>query len=152
MRYYTHLTTSVCAGTFLASQTNIDISGGFLAGIAIGSLLPDIDHQQSFIGRRAILISKLFQSLFKHRGFTHSLFAYFFFVILHFLFSTSFSLGLSIGFLFHILGDFFSKTGVPLLQPLSRKRFKIPLYKTGGITEHFSFFASIFIFFHLFYN
>jgi inner membrane protein len=40
-----------------------------------GALLPDIDHPQSWVGRRARLISQPLAALIGHRGFTHSILA-----------------------------------------------------------------------------
>lgn len=46
-----------------------------VAGAAVGSLLPDIDHGGSKISREHKVISKIASSKLKHRGITHSLLA-----------------------------------------------------------------------------
>lgn len=44
-----------------------------IAGAAIGSLLPDIDHQGSLIGRKVKLVSTAVRKMAGHRGATHYL-------------------------------------------------------------------------------
>lgn len=46
-----------------------------VAGAAVGSLLPDIDHGGSKISREHKVISSIVSDKLKHRGFTHSLLA-----------------------------------------------------------------------------
>ncbi|VEB43121.1 Inner membrane protein ydjM [Chromobacterium violaceum] len=46
-----------------------------LAGGLAGSLLPDIDHPKSWLGRRIPFLSRPISYLFGHRGITHSLLA-----------------------------------------------------------------------------
>lgn len=45
----------------------------FIAGSAIGSLLPDIDHEGSLIGRKVKLVSKAVRKVAGHRGATHTI-------------------------------------------------------------------------------
>lgn len=45
----------------------------FIAGAAIGSLLPDFDHPGSLIGRKAKLVSTAVRKVAGHRGATHYL-------------------------------------------------------------------------------
>jgi len=44
---------------------------------------------------------------------------------------------LMLGCAIHVLGDVLTRGGCPLLWPLSRKRFKLDLFKTNGFTERY---------------
>lgn len=94
-----------------------------IAIIVFGSLLPDIDHSGSTLGR---LVKPLSKSL-KHRSVTHSL--------LFLLISTILSPYLGIGVLTHILLDMLNPEGVRLFFPY-KKKMKVPIIskfvKTGS--------------------
>lgn len=46
--------------------------------LKLGSIFPDIDCPQSYIGKKFNILSKIINNKFHHRGFTHSaLFIYF---------------------------------------------------------------------------
>lgn len=100
----------------------------------LGSLLPDIDHQHSTIGKHFPFISKTL----KHRGFTHSLL--FICILVIFLLQMQglnkiMLNGVTTGVFSHTFVDMFNPSGVALLYP-SRKRYKIlPLVKTGKESE-----------------
>jgi inner membrane protein len=150
MLYKTHVLTSIAGALVISNSTHVDFSVALAGGVILGSLLPDVDEDGSFIGRKTLGVSKIIKMIFGHRGITHSLFAWFLFSIPYLISHNSFLLGLSLGYLFHILGDMFSKSGVPLLYP-SKKRFKIPIYRTGGPSEYVIFLSTIlFIFFFIF--
>jgi len=75
-----------------------------------------------------------------HRKWTHNilLYAILIAVINNFypnIFSNYFVIGSLYGILLHILGDMFSKQGVPFI--LNDVKFKIPLYTTGKGSETF---------------
>ena len=136
LHYSTHVATSLAAGTYLTTVTNVPFSVACLGGIVIGSLLPDIDEPNSFVGRRTFGLSKLIKKTFGHRGLTHSLLFWLLFSLLYYKFQNDFTLGLSLGYVFHIIGDFFSRQGVPLFFPFTKKKFRAPLtYKTGTVQE-----------------
>jgi len=88
----------------------------FYSGGLLGSLLPDIDEQESYIGRRVEPLSFIVSSIFSHRTFTH----YLIFPILIFLFGFYFFegvlqtlfIGLSTGILLHDIGDMLTKGGI----------------------------------------
>jgi inner membrane protein len=138
MLYTTHMVTSLLAGTVL--DKTLDLNGGipYYVGVAIGSLLPDIDHPQSFIGRRSFGLATLINKWFGHRGATHTLLSSLLIGgVSFFILPANWAVGLSLGYISHILGDFFSKSGVPLLKPFKDKKYKLPLYKTGSLSESF---------------
>ncbi|MBU9211643.1 metal-dependent hydrolase [Burkholderia multivorans] len=122
-----------------------------LAGGVLGSMLPDIDHPGSAFGRRVLPISMVLADLFGHRGITHSLLA----VVgmsalawysLHHLdwhpgYSVPFVVGIAVGYLSHLAGDWMTNYGVPLLWPM-RRRFVAPVrIFTGDALEYVLAFA-----------
>lgn len=145
MRYYTHVATSCAGGLVLTHFTHLHNSPLLIVGIALGSLLPDIDEPKSKVGRKVPVLSHGIKLFFGHRGITHTLLASFLVscLLLYFLkaFPSSIATGLTLGYLFHILEDSFSPDGVPLFYPLTKKHFGIHLfrfhlYRTGGFREH----------------
>lgn len=95
--------------------------------LLIGSLLPDIDHPHSVLGRRLPFISKPLYRLCGHRSLTHSIF----FLIICSLIPNLLNLemistGLFIGILSHILLDLMCPGGgVAFLYPLYPYRIKL---------------------------
>lgn len=139
MRYHTHVVTSCIAGITVAGIMDIDVSAPLIAGLVIGSVFPDIDEPNSYIGKRSLGTSYIINALFGHRGLTHSLLPFILLVLLTIKFPVSMLIGFTAGYLFHILSDMFSKSGVPLFLPFSNKKYAIPIYRTGGISEHIIF-------------
>ncbi len=140
MLYQTHMLTSVTLAKGVMKVINAPFSIGFYGGVILGSTLPDIDHPSSYIGRRLKPISKLVNKLCGHRGFTHSIPCTLIVGALSLLpaivLPLSFSAGLIFGYAAHILGDYFSKSGVPLFAPFSKKKYKAPItYRTGKLSE-----------------
>lgn len=119
----THLNSGIFASIILCP----DISSGLL--LTFGSILPDVDHANSFLGKNFPLLSKIF----KHRGFTHS----FLFCILIGICNK----WIAYGVLVHILFDLMTKNGAKLLYPLKFNiRFPLAKYvKTNGKFERILF-------------
>lgn len=151
MNHQAHKVAGVCAGTITATllYSNDIHSGNTLIAIApmilggyIGGLLPDIDHPGSKMGRALYPIAYVVNKLFGHRGATHSLIALILTSILvllpsfllngmpYFLY-THFAIGISVGFLSHLILDMSTKSGVPLLYPFIRKSYRIAKLTTG---------------------
>lgn len=127
MTFKTHLTGGILVSTLCCTTI------GSAALVVIGSLLPDIDHAGSALGKSVPFVSKLF----KHRGITHSLLML---IICWFLMSPYIAVGVAS----HILLDMLTKQGVKLLWPLpiSIKFFLIAnLIRTGGVFEKLLFAA-----------
>lgn len=106
-----------------------------LAAAAFGALLPDIDHPQSWAGRKMRAISIPLSAVVGHRGITHSLLA----VAIAVAGLLVWGLGtmtapIMIGYLSHLVADGLTPSGVPLLWP-NRRRFTVNLCRTGGIVE-----------------
>ena len=106
-----------------------------LAAAALGALLPDIDHPQSWAGRKMRVVSVPLSLLIGHRGLTHSALA----VAACLVALAVMGMGwlaapVVVGYLSHLLADALTPSGVPLLWP-SRRRFTLNLCRTGSVAE-----------------
>lgn len=145
MKYRTHLTTTMAVGLPLMATVN-QVSILNLCALGIGSLLPDIDHPSSFLGKRNKIASGITNKTLGHRGGTHSLVGLVVVFILstilqvHYLTSSGnyLTFWVLFGFLFHLIEDSFSKEGIHWLWPYKRRRHgeKMIYYTTGGIGEY----------------
>ena len=121
----------------------------YFIAAGVGSLLPDIDHPKSVVGKALKPISMFISSIFGHRGITHSLIGVLIFWVggymaLEHLFGASarglhgwsaWFFALAVGYNLHLAGDLFTSTGIPLFWPV-RKRVRSPLrFSTGGLGE-----------------
>lgn len=128
----THFLGGIAAGVLTGTPVNVIISG-------VSSLLPDIDHANSWIGRRTPVVSWGIQALFGHRGIMHSLLGALLVgwlvpvLVGYFGFSISWKVVLA-GYLSHLVLDTLTPSGVPWLWPLSWK-IAVPLVRTGGGLE-----------------
>jgi len=106
------------------------------AAAAFGALLPDLDHPGSWIGRRFKLIAWPITLIFGHRGITHSLLAAgAVSILLLSQVAAAWVIPIGLGYLSHLLGDYLTPLGIPLLYP-SRKAFHFPTpIRTGGPGE-----------------
>lgn len=106
-----------------------------LAAAALGALLPDIDHPQSWAGRKLRPISVPLSMLVGHRGVTHSAIAVLAGLAALMMMGTGWMAApLVIGYLSHLAADALTPSGVPLLWP-SRRRFTLNLCHTGSLIE-----------------
>ena len=101
-----------------------------------GSLLPDIDHPQSWVGRRVSVISRPLAALSGHRGFTHSILAVIACaLLLHWQgLSRAIVAPIVVGYLSHLAADLLTSSGLRLAWPLPG-RYAMPLCRTGSLTE-----------------
>lgn len=157
MKYKTHavggllagvLTTNTIMAESLATKIPIVI---FLGTSLLGSLFPDIDHQGSYMGRRAKITSSIVNKHFGHRGATHSPIAMFLFTLILYVVSSHLLrgypavlpvlqigfIGFYVGILSHIFLDSLTKTGTPLLYPFKKFNISFTNAKTGGKFELF---------------
>lgn len=106
-------------------------------GLAVaGSLMPDIDHPKSWVGRRTRPVSTVIGSVLGHRGITHSALAVIFLATL--LSQAGYRRGavsaLAVGYLSHLAADMLTPQGLRLAWP-HRRTWGIPLCRTGSPME-----------------
>ncbi|MGM8262284.1 metal-dependent hydrolase (plasmid) [Clostridium perfringens] len=116
MLYKTHLTTSLNVA-IPALYLNNELSLLTLTGVGLGSLLPDLDTPNSFIGRRLKIISYPLSTIFKHRGFLHSITPVILIFILGIFLKSLFIKSIALGYLLHLVGDTFSESGIKWFLP-----------------------------------
>lgn len=144
MTYKTHLNGGILAGLYIVGDKIINLPPVpaiiFLGGAVLGSILPDIDHKNSYIGKKTKSISKTINKLAGHRKLFHAPFLY----LLLYSLSIGASLqeliliclkGLFIGILSHLILDSFTTGGLPWFYPLSKKRFSLGNIKTSSKLE-----------------
>lgn len=103
----------------------------------ISSLLPDICHTQSKIGRRFKLISFFIRMIFGHRTFTHSLlFIAIIVCLLHVIQTPSYYLvTIILGLLSHVILDMLTPRGIKLFYPIPINVKFLVVFKTGGLVD-----------------
>ncbi|MGE5478674.1 MAG: metal-dependent hydrolase [Bacteroidales bacterium] len=106
-----------------------------LGAAVLGALLPDIDHPQSWAGRKLRIISVPLALVVGHRGITHSALAVAGCLAAMVLLGTGWMAApIAIGYLSHLLADSLTPSGVPFLWP-SRRRFTLNVCETGSFIE-----------------
>lgn len=111
--------------------------------VLIGSIFPDIDRTNSYLGRRIKLLSIPISIIFGHRKFFHSLF----FVILVYAagrvviewqeWELFYLIGFIVGVISHLIGDYLTRRGIPLFYPFTKKYYRfVVTFKTGSVIEH----------------
>lgn len=120
--------------------------GIVLCGVVLGSLLPDIDEPESYIGKRTLFLSDGIEKLFGHRGASHFLIVPFLLLTIAIFTKGFLSLvlfGLAFGYFFHIIGDMLTLSGIQnVFFPFGNKRRFYALlpqtlrFKTNSNKEH----------------
>ncbi len=123
----------VAAAPLLHANT---LNAGSVLLVLAGSLLPDIDHPKSWVGRRTRPVSTAIAAALGHRGITHSAVAV---AGLAWLLSQagyrwSGVAALSVGYLSHLAADMLTPRGLRLLWPM-RGTWGLPLCRTGSAAE-----------------
>ncbi|PZX08320.1 inner membrane protein [Psychrobacillus insolitus] len=132
----THIIGGIAASLAFAQVSNYDPVILVGAGV-VGALLPDICHGGSKIGRTFKITSKIVNTLFGHRSFTHSLLFLFLMAVLMntYVPNESITAGILVGMASHYVLDMATKNGIKLLFPLKiTVRFPITT-RTGGKVE-----------------
>jgi inner membrane protein len=142
MRFYTHITFGILIGVIFLDLMAVPNKIWFLIFVVIGALLPDVDHPKSILGR----YFKVFNWLFQHRGFFHSIFFLVLVGLFFYLFTNSWILtcAILIGMLSHLVIDTFTKEGIMFFNPVSSFRLR-GFIKTGSPLENFLFVFFIFV-------
>ena len=121
----------------------------FLSSVVFGSLLPDLDEEGSYIGRKIPIASFLLKIFgVKHRGITHRLIFVFIlgaifysiYYVYQYVILVPILYGLLLGYLFHLFGDMLTKGGIENFYfPISSKKgVLLPRwlrFYTGSIEE-----------------
>ncbi len=143
MKYTTHIATGAYLGAIITTiiQPSPIIATTFMAASILGSLLPDIDHPKSWLGQRVPLLSIPISAIFGHRGITHSLLGCILLIALTFgtnqlipIFSPL-TTGVLVGYLSHLLGDWLTPSGIPLLWPNTQRYASPAMFELGSLHE-----------------
>ncbi len=149
MNYVTHSLGGVAAGVAVLSAVNVTqpvIQSTIIAGAVLGSLFPDIDHRQSWIGHKLPVAAGIISAVFKHRGAVHtpvcivivslilSLLNWGWLHDLNYL-ATYFIQGFIPGMISHLILDTLNVQGIMWLWPLSEKRFHLLSIRTNSAME-----------------
>ena len=123
----------VFTGIYLSmADINIFSSAAFLFFTAFFSLLPDIDHTSSILGKPFYPISRYLDLKFGHRTITHSLICYIVLIVIVKIFELIITGGNVITNIFiwayasHLILDMLTIKGVPLLYPFKKNPCVIP--------------------------
>ncbi len=132
-----HVALGFATWVVLAPALHLQPLDPLYLGLAVaGSLLPDIDHPGSWVGRRARPVSSALAAALGHRGVTHSAIAVLALVAL--LAWAGYRRGtvsaLAIGYLSHLAADMLTPRGLRLAWPL-RRTWGLPLCRTGSPME-----------------
>jgi inner membrane protein len=129
-----HIAGGIFFTAFFASLWSINIfsSINLLAVTIIGTLLPDIDHTKSLIGKAVYPLARWLDRRFGHRTITHNLFfliavcisGYFTVKILNL--NTAYNVILFFSVFSHFLLDMITLQGIPLFYPLLKNPCVIP--------------------------
>lgn len=135
----THIACGVLIGAQFAilNAQNVSQFGAIIGTTTFFSIIPDICHAGSKLGRKIWPISILIRLIFGHRTVTHSfLFMVLTSVLLYILkVERMYIMCANLGILSHLLLDMMTPSGVTLLFPWKRKiRFPFK-FKTGGIID-----------------
>jgi inner membrane protein len=124
-----------------------------LLSLIVGSLAPDIDGKGSitrpgkifnvFLGfRLARFVDNIFQFIakvigfiFGHRGFIHAPLLGILFIAIGLFFHQTWIVWFGVGYLSHLLGDFFTPAGIPIWSPISFRKFSIGNIRVGSRHE-----------------
>ena len=141
-------------GSFM--NMNILASPWYIATTILASLLPDIDHTRSIIGKIFLPFSRYLNRRYGHRTITHSLMMliglslFLAYIEATFLHTSTYSKIFFLAYFSHLILDMMTVQGVPLLYPFLRNPCVMPgnpdmRFRTGNIRTE----TSIFCFFLL---
>ena len=143
----------------IAALLNVNILENkiLIAVVILGSLLPDIDHTRSIIGKVFYPLAKFLQRHYGHRTITHSLIALITTTLTTNLIQQNYcpeipiTLVFGVAYASHLVLDMVTLQGVPLLYPFKRNPFVVPgnpnlRFETNNMRQEmlaFSFFLVI---------
>ncbi|WP_427340767.1 metal-dependent hydrolase [Caloranaerobacter sp. DY30410] len=132
-RGYTHISINIALFLILRDYFIINRPIGLvIIFLALGSVLADIDHPSSIIGKFFIPIN----AVVKHRnGYTHSLLGAFLFTVPILLIDKVYFVTALVGYISHLLVDTLTPAGVKWLFPFKNKSYSLKVARTGGPEE-----------------
>jgi inner membrane protein len=131
-----HVALGAAAWFVVAPRLGMQATEPVSLGLAlIGSLLPDIDHPKSWMGKRLRPLSTLIASALGHRGATHSALAVLVcgWLLLHGGYAHA-AAPLLVGYLSHLAGDLLTPRGLRLAWPF-KGTWALPICKSGSPLE-----------------
>lgn len=151
MLWRTHFIGGAIAGTLAVGAPELSIAAATIGGVA--ALLPDIDTPYSKVGNAIPIFPRLLNFFLGHRGVLHSPIGVtmFFLPLLSLLQLQPLVIAAMAGVMSHIMLDCLSDSGCPILFPIKRKHYGIPLVRTGSIIEKFLLYPGLLFFLGLVY-
>lgn len=135
----THVALGVLIGTSYGMNAAYDISSfaGIIGTTALFSIVPDICHAGSKLGKKIWPISSLIALILGHRTLTHSIFFMLLTGILLIVLNvnTIYVISAVLGVISHLLLDMLTPRGVTLFFPVNKKIVFPFTFKTGGILD-----------------
>jgi inner membrane protein len=134
----------ICAGAAALAVTvlhddPVTTSIAIVTAACIGGLLPDIDHKNSKISKEFKAVSLVARTMSSHRGLFHTPILWIALGALgYFMLPQYFMMWIApalFGVASHLFLDMLNPTGVPLLWPVSSKKWHIATIKTGSKVE-----------------
>jgi inner membrane protein len=136
----THATIGAAAGLAVALAYGQPVQNGIALAVigALTALVPDVDHPQSVIRQRAGIAGWVLFGYLKHRGFTHTFWAWGGLALAGYLwhFPAPALATVALAYGSHIVADVMTRGGLPLLYPFTTRMFHLPPnILTGGRME-----------------
>lgn len=148
MRFRTHLAFALFIGLIFIKK--FDENFLFLIIVLIGAILPDIDHPRSWIGMKAGFLSRIFNFIFGHRKWIHSVFTLIILsLIVNFLFGEWWK-PFFLGYFSHLFIDGLTIQGINFIYPFKQLRLQ-GFIESGKILDEVLFFILLLLDIILFY-
>lgn len=129
LEYREHIIFAVFVGWWISALLDFTVIETIIYFICVpfGALLPDIDKDNTKLGRKVKPLSRFINKKVGHRTLTHSLF---FITVLFYSSIIAFginiiSTGIMVGCVLHIFFDMMTPMGVPLAYPFSNRHFHL---------------------------
>jgi inner membrane protein len=134
MQGFNHVAGGVAFTGIFASFSNVNIfeKPEYIAATVVFSLLADVDHTRSLIGKVFFPVAKWINTKFGHRTITHSLLFYVGLLVIigalesFFSFSRAYFIIAAFAYGSHIIFDMCTKQGVILFYPMSSRPAVLP--------------------------
>jgi inner membrane protein len=149
----THITIGALSGVLVARASEQPMTIMFFVVLLIGSLAPDIDGQGSITKPGSILarflpgpligllngigmtIAGVLNFIFGHRGFIHAPLLPTIMIGAGLLLEHTWLMWFGVGYASHLMADFCTKGGIPVLSPLQTKKYSLFPVTTGSWVE-----------------